>query len=418
MNTETRAVTVNGRSYAWPTAPLVVVCIDGSEPAYMEHALSGGHMPFLARTLAAGGADLRATAVMPSFTNPNNVSIVTGAPPCVHGICGNFFLDTDSGQEVMMNDPAYLRAPTILAAFQNLGARIAIVTAKDKLRRLLGHGLQFANGGAVCFSSEKADTVTVAQNGLADACAMIGGDPPPVYSAELSAGVFAAGVALMTRMRPQLTYLSTTDYIQHKHAPGTAAANLFYAMMDRYWEQLSDLGAILALTADHGMNAKHDDRGAPVVVYLQERLDTAFGGGATRVVLPITDPYVVHHGALGSCAMVYLAKTTDGAVVDREIAGIDGIDAVHDRDTAAAAFMLPADRIGDLMVIAARGAVLGTTAGGHDLSGLQDPLRSHGGVSECTVPLVFSRPVTGLDPAHRLRNFDVFDIALNHLVAP
>src|SRR5690606_31033051 len=131
---------------AWPKAPLVVVCIDGSEPDYIEQAIAGGHMPFLKSVFAKGGSDLRADCVVPSFTNPNNLSIVTGVPPKIHGISGNFFLDPDTGQEVMMNDPKFLRVGTIFKAFHDAGAKIAIVTAKDKLRGLLGHGIDYSTG--------------------------------------------------------------------------------------------------------------------------------------------------------------------------------------------------------------------------------------------------------------------------------
>ena len=110
-----KVVEVNGRRYAWPNAPTVVVCIDGSEPDYIEQAVAGGHMPYT-RDMLKRGADLRVDCVVPSFTNPNNLSIVTGRPPSVHGISGNYFLDPDSGDEVMMNDPRFLRAPTIFKA--------------------------------------------------------------------------------------------------------------------------------------------------------------------------------------------------------------------------------------------------------------------------------------------------------------
>ena len=85
-------ITVNGRRYAWPGAPVVVVCVDGSEPAYMDEAIAAGRMPWLAEVKRTGVYTL-ADCVVPSFTNPNNLSIVTGVPPCVHGIAGNFFLD-------------------------------------------------------------------------------------------------------------------------------------------------------------------------------------------------------------------------------------------------------------------------------------------------------------------------------------
>lgn len=58
--------------------------------------------------------------------------------------------------------------------------------------------------------------------------------------------------------RPDVLYLSTSDFIQHTHAPGTAVANLFYAALDGHLQRLADLGAAIAITADHGMSAKPD----------------------------------------------------------------------------------------------------------------------------------------------------------------
>ena len=403
-------IEVNGRSYGWPQSPTVVVCIDGSEPDYIEAAVADGVMPFMARMLA-NGANLRADCVVPSFTNPNNLSIVTGRPPVVHGISGNYFLNPDTGEEVMMNDPALLRAPTLFPAFQDAGAGIAIVTAKDKLRRLLGHGLRFGADGAICFSSEKADQATLAENGIEGVPELVGMDVPSVYSAELSEFVFAAGCKLMAARRPDLMYLSTTDYVQHKHAPGSAGANAFYAMMDGYLAQLDEMGTVLSLTADHGMNAKHNDTGAPDVIFLQDVLDGWLGEGAARVILPITDPYVVHHGALGSFATAYLPDAVDAQELAGRLSELEGIEYAAPKSDACARFELPEDRMGDLVVVSEINKVIGTRPDRHDLSGLEVPLRSHGGVSEQTVPLLFNRPV---DAAGRsLRNFDAFDLALN-----
>jgi hypothetical protein len=280
-------VSVNGRTYRAPSQPVVVVCVDGCEPDYITQAIQAGVAPFMQKMLAAGGSgtSLVGDCVVPSFTNPNNLSIVTGAPPSVHGICGNYFLDTAQGKEVMMNDPAYLRAETLLAVFSKAGAKVAVVTAKDKLRTLLGHRME-----GICFSAEKADQATRANGGIDDVLALVGKPVPSVYSAELSEFVFAAGVKLMQTQRPDLMYLSTTDYVQHKCAPGTAGANDFYAMMDGYLAQLDALGATIALTADHGMSPKTDAAGNPRIVFLQEVLDARLGAGRGRVILPITDP--------------------------------------------------------------------------------------------------------------------------------
>jgi phosphonoacetate hydrolase len=403
-----RSVTANGRTYRWPDRPLVVVCVDGCEPDYVTRAVDAGVAPFLAAMLTSGTSRI-ADCVVPSFTNPNNLSIVTGVPPAVHGICGNYFYDRDADQEVMMNDPKYLRAPTLLAALSEAGAKMAVVTAKDKLRRMLGHGMT-----GICFSSEKANETTLAEHGIADALALVGLPLPSVYSAALSEFVFAAGVKLMESVRPDVTYLSTTDYVQHKHAPGTPEANAFYHMMDGYLARLGGLGATVALTADHGMNAKTDEAGAPNVVYLQDLLDGWIGAGRARVILPITDPYVVHHGALGSFATAYLPRDADAGAITTKLAAMPGIEVVLERAAACARFELPPDRMGDIVVVSGRHTVLGTSVSRHDLSGLDAPLRSHGGISEQRVPLMLNRPARV--PAHtRLRNFDVFDVALNAL---
>ncbi len=413
MNSRPRTLEVNDRIYNWPDEPLVVICVDGSEPDYIERAVADGAMPFTKAMLKCG-SDLRGRSVVPSFTNPNNLSIVTGQPPSVHGICGNYLLDPETGEEVMMNDPRFLDAGTILQAFCDAGAEVAVVTAKDKLRRLLGHGLDFASGRAVCFSAERAADANLSDNGIEGVTAKVGLPVPDVYSAALSEFVFAAGVMLMEARRPLITYLSTTDYVQHKHAPGTAEANAFYAMMDRYWSALDGLGARLAITADHGMSDKHDAEGNPVVIYLQSLLDGWLGEGASRVILPITDPYVVHHGALGGFATAYLPADADAQGLADRLAEVAGVELALAGDVAAARFELPRARLGDLVVISTAGAAIGTTPERHDLSGLNEPLRSHGGLSEETVPLVFNRPVRGIESGQDLRNFDIFDVALNH----
>jgi len=417
MNTPLNIV-VNGRTYRLPTRPTVIVCVDGCQFEYLEAASAAGVAPYLAHLLRDGSV-FQGDCVVPSFTNPNNLSIVTGAPPAVHGICGNYFFDRSAdggrGKEVMMNDPAYLRAGTVLAAAADAGASVAVVTAKDKLRKLLGHGLQ-----GICFSSEKADQATVAENGIDHVVELVGMPVPDVYSAELSEFVFAAGVRLLETRHIDLMYLSTTDYVQHKCAPGTEGANAFYAMMDRYLKRMDELGAVIGLTADHGMNAKHDPgTGSPNVIYLQDLLDDWLGrgveDGGARVILPITDPYVVHHGALGSFATVYLPAGLDREAIHARLAALPGVQMVLTNAAACARFELPPDRVGDLVVVGDQSVVLGTSASRHDLSGLTVPLRSHGGLSEQTVPLVFNRRTDGIPGKARLRNFDILDVALNHV---
>ncbi len=404
-------VTVNDRSYMLPGQPTVVICIDGSEPGYIEAAIAAGVAPTFARMMR-GGASMIAECVIPSFTNPNNLSIITGRPPAVHGIAGNFFYDPATGTEVMMNDPKFLRAPTILAAVHDAGKKVAMVTAKDKLRLLLSNGLDYSTGRAVAFSSEKADKATIADNGIASVLRFVGRPVPDVYSADLSEFVFAAGVKLVETMRPDLMYLSTTDYIQHKAAPGSKIANDFYAMIDGYLARLDALGCIIVATADHGMNDKHLADGTPDVVYLQSHFDGWLGKGAARVILPITDPYVAHHGALGSFATVYVPAGSSVPDLIAKLTAMAGIEVAITRDEACRRFELPPDRIGDIVVISTRHVTLGTAPELHDLSGLDEPLRSHGGLSEQKVPMIANRPIS-VPAGHRLRTFDVFAAAMN-----
>jgi phosphonoacetate hydrolase len=400
-------VAVNGRTYAWPRVPAIAICLDGCEPAYLDEAIKAGLMPALVRIKEKGTVRF-AHSVIPSFTNPNNLSIATGRPPSVHGICGNYLYERETGKEVMMNDPRFLRAPTVFQAFYDAGAKVAVVTAKDKLRALLGKGLAFDEGRALCFSAEKSDTTTVAEHGIDNASKHFGLPVPEVYSAELSEFVFAAGVQLLREFRPDIMYLTTTDYVQHKYAPGVPQANAFYEMFDKYLTELDGLGAAIVVTADHGMKPKHKTDGSPDVVYVQDLLDEWLGKDAARVILPITDPYVVHHGALGSFATAYLPDGADQAGIMARLAKVDGIMLVVDSPTACERFELPADRIGDIVLVSTENKTIGTSEHRHDLAALNEPLRSHGGLTEQEVPFIVNRVLPDLPDEPTLRNFDAF----------
>ena len=410
-------VTANGREYAWPTAPAIAICLDGCEPAYLDVAIEAGLMPALEKIKAKGTVRM-AHSVIPSFTNPNNLSIATGRPPSVHGICGNYLYDPDTGEEVMMNDPKFLRAPTVFKAFYDAGAKVAVVTAKDKLRALLGHGLKFNEDRAVCFSSEKSDQTTKAENGIDNASKWLGRPVPEVYSAELSEFVFAAGVKLLKEMRPDVMYLTTTDYVQHKYAPGVKEANDFYEMFDKYLAELDALGAAIVVTADHGMKPKHHADGSPNVVYVQDLMDEWLGKDAARVILPITDPYVVHHGALGSFATAYLPKGANRDGIMAKLREVEGITLVLGREDGCARFELPEDRMGDIILISGENKTIGTSEHRHNLAALNEPLRSHGGLTEQAVPFITNRVLPDQPDAPTLRNFDAFYYAVMAAAQP
>lgn len=402
---------VNGRRYALPPVPLVVICVDGCGDEYLSTSLAHGRMPNLARMILQGYRGL-VRGALPSFTNVNNASIVTGVPPSVTGIAGNYFIDPESGQEVMMNSSRFLRCGTILAAAAKAGRKVAMVTAKNKLLDLLSHALE-----GIAFSSEKANEAEEATHGVGDVESLLGRSTPPIYSAEGSLFVLAAGTRLIELGLADFLYLSLTDYMQHKFGPDSPDSLEFYGTMDEEIGRMLDLGAVLGLTADHGMNAKNKPDGRPNVIYLESLLEKRFGPGH-KVICPITDPYVVHHGGLGSEVMVYLSSGLQTEAIAEWILRLEGITEVHDRRTAAAKLELPADRLGDLLVLSGRDVVVGRSPQHHDLSLLEGGLRSHGGRYEEMVPMVISHRLTdqyrdkaNADP----RNFDVFDFLCNGL---
>lgn len=410
-------ISLNGVTYRWPSRPVVVVCVDGSDPAYFTAAAKAGIIPNTERFMRSGFSAI-AECVIPSFTCPNNVSIITGSPPAVHGISGNFFLDPETRKAVVMTGPELMRSTTILAEFGRARAKVVSVTAKDKLRQQLGKDMDIAGGG-INFSSEKADKCTMAENGITDVLSFVGQPLPDLYSAELSLFVLEAGVRLLETRKPDLMYLSLTDYVQHKYAPEEPDALKYYADMDALFGKLDALGCTLALVADHGMNDKTRDDGSYRVVWLQDVLDRRFGRGKTTVICPITDYFVAHHGALGGFVRVYSndASVTAAAIMD--VAQMErGVEGVFDKATAAARFGLPSDREGDVVVIGDVGTCIGTSESDHDLTGLTGHrLRSHGAIAEQKVPFVINRPLNAAyatrAAAGGLRNFQVFDYAIN-----
>jgi phosphonoacetate hydrolase len=409
-------VTVNGKPYRWPDRPLVVVCIDGGDPAYFRQFLGDGSIPNIARFIQQGFSAV-ADGTMPSFTCPNNMSIITGTPASRHGISGNYYLDTATGQPIVMTGPELLRGDTILSRFAEAGARVVSITAKDKLRRQLGKDLDVSRGN-VSFSSEFASKATRAGNGIESVLELTGMAQPDMYSMELSLFVLEAGIRLLERDRPHLMYLSLTDWVQHKYAPEEAEAKRFYRELDARFGRLAELGATVALTADHGMNDKSDAAGRPNVIWLQDVLDEEFGRRDTRVICPITDAFVAHHGALGGFVRVYCQGKAKPRDVIAVTAAIDGVEQALDRQNACRLFDLPADREGDVAVISRADVCLGAAEADHDLSGLRGHrLRSHGGVSEARVPVIINRPLSDeyrLKAAGgALKSYQIFDYALN-----
>ncbi len=415
------SILLNGVSYCRPTRPVVVVCIDGGDPAYIEHGIRDGIVPNIARFMRNGFSAI-ADGTVPSFTCPNNMSLITGAPPAVHGISGNYYLDVATHEAVVMTGPELLRSRTILAEFAAAGAKVVSITAKDKLRKQLGKDLDLTRGN-ISFSSEYANLCTMQENGIKDVLELVRMPQPDMYSMELSLFVLEAGIRLLERDRPDLMFLSLTDFIQHKHAPGDPVANQFYCRLDDKFGRLRELGAVVALTADHGMNDKSTPAGKPNVIFLQDILDREFGKGDTRVICPITDAFVKHHGALGGFVRVWClgGRATPQAIIGL-VKDMPGIAAALDKETVCREFDLPPDREGDVAVIGGANVVIGAAAAEHDLSGLGDArLRSHGGVTEARVPFILSHPLNEKyrqrAAAGPIKSHHIFDYAINGVEA-
>lgn len=403
-------ITVNDRIYTIPERTTVVFTVDGGDPRYFDDALRRDIMPRLAAMLAYGGSFALGASEMPSLTNPNNISIVTGVSPAIHGVPGNYCRLPDGTLE-LLNDPRFLRAPSIHAAFEAAGVPTLMVTTKDKLRLLLG------NGGVPSVSVERAAGASLDAYGIDDIEEIVGEAAPGIYEPRASHYAMRIGLAALQRA-PQLKliYVSLTDRVQHASAPGEELADDFFIEFDRLLGDYLDAGCLVAITADHGMNSKHDDAGEARVIYLEDALRDA-GIPIQEIVLPITDPYTKHHGALGSFAWIYL-DDADRERARQALTAISGIEEVWDREASATIYEHPLDRIGDLAVTAAADTALGRTASAHDLTQLHSALRSHGGRYEQLVPLIISAPVTGplaeRYAANVLRSRDIHDLVLNN----
>jgi phosphonoacetate hydrolase len=222
------------------------------------------------------------------------------------------------------------------------------------------------------------------------------------------------GLVLAERTGALLTYVSLTDFVQHAEGPGGSMSDDYLRLLDRLTARWLDAGFALGMVADHGMNAKALPDGSPRVRYLSDALAAA-GVPDAIVILPITDPYVVHHAALGSACWVHVAEAHRAQAAET-IAALEGIEAVLSREEAAERFALPADRIGDLFVLADRDTAVGRSAAEHDLASLHGPLRSHGGLHERAVPIMLSEPLTAEGAALVERgasNADIHHLLLN-----
>ena len=336
--------------------PTVVICIDGFDPEYLD----ASDLPNL-REMGAKGFLKVGRSMMPSVTNVNNVSLVTASYPNVHGICSNYRLVRETGEEVYMESGEYVLAETMFQRAQSQGKTSILVTAKDKLRTLL------ADGATVSVSSERPpDWVT------ADV-----GPPPGIYTLEVNGWVVRAASYIMSHRPADLVYITTTDYAMHTYGPTEPESQQHMSILDdAIGELVADHPeAAVLVTADHGMSAKKR------MLDLKEVL--AGHGIRSHPVPVIKDLHVVHHSNLGGCMYIHLepGDMKEAVKVLRETAGVEE---AMDRDEAAASLKLSSDRIGDVVVTGTKDVVFGDPS---EVS-LPPRLRSHGSQHERRVPLI------------------------------
>ena len=363
----------------------IVIMIDGLDPEYLELCPA----PRL-EELSRAGTRLNVRGMMPSVTNVNNVSLVTGSYPESHGITSNYWLDREQGGEHYMESPEYLRSETMFQLATGKGMRSLLVTAKDKLRRLL------SDGTTVSVSSEQPPDWVV--NGV--------GTPPDIYSLEVNRWVLDAGRFILSQSDFDLVYLTTTDYAMHSHAPDEPESARHIAMLDEGIGNLVDAfpDARFLVTADHGMSSKTR------MLHLPDDLARA---GIKALAIPvIKDRYTVHHSNLGGRIYIHLEGNTDNPGPALEVLrNIDGVEEALSREDAARRFKLMPERIGDIMALGAHDVVFGDPS---EVT-LPQKLRSHGSSHELDIPVIAYGQ--GLDITNFTENRSLGQYVIDHVLS-
>ena len=334
----------------------VVICIDGLDPAYLE-ACTAPNLSEMGRK----GFFKIGQCMLPSVTNVNNVSLVTGTYPLVHGICSNYWLRPGNEEGIYMESGDYILSETMFQRAERQGKTSILVTSKDKLRTLLG------NGATTTISSEQPPEWVVQAIG----------PPPKIYSLEVNAWVIRAAGYIMSQVSADVVYVATTDYAMHTYGPEHPQSQAHMSMLDDAIGELVEAhpDITLLITADHGMSRK--DRMADL-----KRALEAYGIRANAVPA-IKDRYVVHHSNLGGFMSVYL-QPSDLEEALKVLNSTQGVEVALPREEAAANFRLHPERIGDIVVTGEKEVVFG------DPSEVEMPpnLRSHGSNHEGRVPLI------------------------------
>lgn len=337
----------------------LLICIDGCGPDYLNEA------SFI-ESLGDNGYFVEGDSIVPSVTNVNNVSILTGKYPEVHGVTSNYYYSRTTGKEVYMESSKFIRVKTLLEWGTEVGLKTALLTSKDKLRSLIGKG---AN---VCFSAEKPPAWIVKRIG----------NPPSTYSVDVNFWLFKAAQEVVLKEDPDLTYVTTTDYAMHKYAPQESESKRHIRGIDQSIQELIETfeakgkNALVCVTADHGMSE------ASTAINLELTLKDYEISSKMNTI--IADRYVVHHSNLGGAAYIYLENVKDLAKSVEMLRDTQGVEIVLTRKQASNLYHLDIDRIGDILVLGKKGSVFGLL--NQQVSDVH--LRSHGSLHEMKVPII------------------------------
>lgn len=344
------------------------VCLDGCSPEYL-HEGNCDNIKWMCRE----GAFEEGLSVVPTVTNVNNVSLITGEYPKRHRVISNCYYERSTGSEVYMESPDFIAAETIFEEAARHGLKTALVTAKEKLYTLLNKGVQ------VGFSAENSPSWITKE----------AGPPPNIYSLEVNHWIFKALRVLLLKYSPDLIYLATTDYAMHKFDAKHPEAKRQMELIDEgIGEILTNFNETsIYLTADHGMSRKKR------AIDPEEILKRV--GVGSKVIPTVKDRYVVHHRNLSGSAYIYLEDTTDLEKAYETLIETEGIEEILRGDEATDVYHLPRERIGELLINGKQEYVFGCFKDGCDVKEVD--IRSHGSLHERSVPLI----IYGAEPPQR-----------------
>src|SRR2546422_5489439 len=383
-----------------PHPHVYLVIVDGLDARLADAA----HMPRLfdavAHEPAHSSVFVGAHAVMPARTNPNHVTLLTGAYAEAHGITGNaYWSRTPGAPPEMLEDAALIEVETLFTVAEARAPSLVTlgVVGKPKLARLFAAVPGRQHAPDVLWSPERL----------------------PPERREAASGyspdgeTIGAVLALAAEAEPDLVVMNLCDVDGAGHAHGPESAEYARAVaaadaaVTRLLDDLHARGrwdrSVVIVTAGHGMSAVSPTPERPQpVISLGPVLREAGVGGVTLVgdggvehvyaERVATSATTVGDAAETLGRVAALARTTPGVAEVLARLPVSGVPTLH---AAHPGWHLDHPRTGELLLVAASGHefVDPFNAGEANLRG------NHGGPADLAAPLVGTSGWTGLRPA-------------------